>query len=313
MTKLYPKRKPYHTKHYDMGKNIKVYVEFYGNPKGFPAIYLHGGPGDKCRSSNARLFNPKKYNIILMDQRGCGKSYSGKDPTVHNTTQHLIQDMEVIRQDLNANKWLVTGGSWGASLAVLYAQAHPKRTSGLILRGFTDLCSNEFDHCVVTNMTPERIETMYKSVGLNYLKHKERDMVRAYSKKMKSTNRKTRKKYASLFCNTEDMHATSKPCKGSEKDNEILTKVDCHYILNKFFLEANQIILEKNVKKIKHIPTIFVHGRYDFICPINMAYEMHKRLSHSKLVVVKAGHTIKDKEIAVAVTKASDDFKLPKK
>ena len=156
MTKLYPKRKPYHTKHYDMGNDIKVYVEFYGNPKGFPTIYLHGGPGDKCRPTNAQLFNPKKYNIILMDQRGSGKSTPG---IKGNTTQRMIQDMEVIRKDIGENKWLVTGGSWGASLAMLYAQAHPQHTAGLILRGFTNLYwHKEFEDCVIRSMNPQRLD-----------------------------------------------------------------------------------------------------------------------------------------------------------
>ena len=172
MTKLYPKRKPYHTKHYDMGNDIKVYVEFYGNPKGFPAIYLHGGPGDKCRPTNAQLFNPKKYNIVLMDQRGSGKSTPG---TKHNTTQNMLQDMEVIRDDMGENKWLVTGGSWGAALAMLYAQAHPEHTAGLILRGFTNMhWHKEFEDCAIRSMTAPRMDRIY-SICLLYTSPSPRD------------------------------------------------------------------------------------------------------------------------------------------
>ena len=307
MPKLYPKIKAYKTKYYDVGNNIRVYVEFYGNPKGFPAIYLHGGPGDKTTPVNARLFNPKKYNIVLMDQRGCGKSTPG---ILHNTTKHLIQDMETIRKDIGADKWLVTGGSWGASLAMLYAQAEPKHTSGLILRGYTDLYYHRknFD-LVMRGMIPQYLDKLYKTVGLNYLKHTEKDMTRAYTKKLKTKNRKTRKKYLEIFCDSSDHHITSKAHKDSMTDMENLAAVNCHYLKHDWFLKPRQMTLEKNVKKIKHIPTTFVQGRFDFICPQVMAYEMHKRLPKSKLVVVQAGHTVSDIEVAEALVKASDEYK----
>ena len=309
MTKLYPKRKPYHIKEYDMGNNINVHVEYYGNPKGFPAIYLHGGPGDKCRSSNSRFFNPKKYNIILMDQRGCGKSTLG---IKHNTTQALIQDMEVIRKDIGEKKWLVTGGSWGASLAMLYAQAHPEHTAGLILRGFTNLYwHKEFEDCVVRSMNPQRLDKMYSAVGLNYLKHTEKQLSRAYTKKLKSKNKKTRKKYLKLFNDTSDNHVTSKPMTDSYTDMMNGATVYNHYLMHDWFLKPKQMILQSNINKVKHIPTTFVHGRFDFICPMEMAWEMHKALPKSKMVVVQAGHSVSDKEVALAVTKASDDFKIP--
>ena len=310
MTKLYPKRKPYHTKHYDMGNDIKVYVEFYGNPKGFPAIYLHGGPGDKCRPTNAQLFNPKKYNIVLMDQRGSGKSTPG---TKHNTTQRMIQDMEVIREDIGENKWLVTGGSWGAALAMLYAQAHPEHTAGLILRGFTNMYwHNEFDDCVIRGMNPQRLDRMYSSVGLNYLKDTEKQLSRAYTKKLKSKNKKTRKKYLKLFNDTSDHHITSKIPTDSYTDMLNGAIVYNHYLMHDWFLKPKQMVLKSNIKKVKHIPTTFVHGRFDFICPMEMAWEMHKQLPKSKMVVVQAGHSVCDKEVAHAVTKASDEFKIPK-
>ena len=310
MTKLYPIRKPYHTKHYDMGNDIKVYVEFYGNPKGFPAIYLHGGPGDKCRPTNAQLFNPKKYNIVLMDQRGSGKSTPG---TKHNTTQRMIQDMEVIREDMGENKWLVTGGSWGAALAMLYAQAHPKHTAGLILRGFTNMhWHKEFEDCAIRSMTAPRMDRMYSMVGLNYLKHNEKHLTRAYTKKIKSSNKKTRKKYLKVFNDISDHHVTSKIPVDSYKDLLNGTMVFNHYALHDYFLKPNQIMLKTNIKKVKYIPTTFVQGRFDFICPLEMAWEMHKCMPNSKFVVVHGGHSILDKEVGLAVTKASDDFKIPK-
>ena len=221
--------------------------------------------------------------------------------------------METIRKLMGAKKWLVTGGSWGASLAVLYAQSHPERVSALILRGFTDLYNhNEFDHCVAKYMNPQRMDELYSAVGLNYLKHNEQEMVRRYTQKLKKGNNKTRKKLYSYYCNTDDMHGTSDPKKHKDthKENVQLTNIDFHYIRNRFFLRPkSQMILEKNVKKIKHIPITFIHGKFDTVCPLHMAYELHKRLKKSKLIVVNAGHTVYDKEIAEALVKASNDFK----
>ena len=151
-----------------------------------------------------------------MYQSGYGKSTPG---IKGNTTQRMIQDMEVIREDIGENKWLVTGGSWGASLAMLYAQAHPQHTAGLILRGFTNLYwHKEFEDCVIRSMNPQRLDRMYSSVGLNYLKDTEKQLTRAYTKKLKSKNKKTRKRYLELFNDFSDHHVTSKVPKGSYTD-----------------------------------------------------------------------------------------------
>ena len=313
--KLYPKIKPYNKLHYEVdklkdGTAVKLYVQMWGNKNGYPVLYLHGGPGDRITDIVPRLYDPKKYNIIAFDQRGCGKSLP-KTQLEKNTTKLLIQDIERIRDGLaTADKWLVTGGSWGASLSVLYAQAYPERVSGLILRGFTDLSTHnwnnkeEFSNPGRRSLWPDRIDKIYKSVGLNYLKDTEYNWSRKTLKKSK-TNRKTKKKLVNTWISDQDMSIDKIKFHDSSKDKEQSFDIDLHYITNKFFIKKNQIINEVN--KIKDIPTIMVVGRYDVICPPIISYEFNKKLNNSELIIVdKAGHTMHERNIQKELVDASN-------
>ena len=319
----------------DKKTDIKINVELIGNPKGYPLVYLHGGPGDYITPFLRRIFDPKVFNIVLFDQRGTGKSVPLRE-TRKNTTQHLIEDMEKLRKDvLGVDKWIVSGGSWGASLAVLYAQAHPQHTAGLLLRGFTDLnkteslCPKEKDRSTLptsyfnasySSLYPEVMDSFYKKLNLKP-RTKGRYIISKLHKMVNSSNHKTRKNAAKIWANSGGTIMYLNPKENNAKKDDdtskqrlTLTKIDLHYIKNDYFLKPNQIVHPENIKKIKNIPTIFVHGRYDVICPLVMAYDLHNQLNTSKLCIVKAGHTYYEPEIAEALIKEQHELlKLCKK
>lgn len=309
--------------------DVEINVELVGNPKGYPVIYLHGGPGDYITPFLRRIFNPKKYNIILFDQRGTGKSRPLRE-TRKNTTQDLIADMEKIRTlVVGVDKWIVSGGSWGSALAVLYAQAHPKCVAGLLLRGFTDLNKSEslypsikdrsthptsYFNASYMGLYPEVMDSFYKHLNLKP-KTNGRYIISKLHKMSNSKNKQTRKRAARIWSNTGSGIMYLNPKKNDAKKHEdtteqamTLTKIDLHYIKNDYFLTPNQIVQPHNIEKIKNIPTIFVHGRYDVICPLVMAYDLHKQLNKSKLCIVKAGHTYYEPEISKVLIRELDEL-----
>ena len=304
---MYPKIKPYSKKylHVDTltsGKPVNVYVECGGNPDGYPVVYLHGGPGDRINSHVRRLYNPKKYNIIMFDQRGCGNS----TPSYHtekNTTQHLISDMEKIREWVGCDRWLVTGGSWGSSLALLYAQAHPSRTSGLILRGVYDLST---DSCVMDALFTDNKEKMDTLLKLKTEKDSER--YRKTNRVLKlPKNNKTRKQLLHLLSDDNGTHSIfSRPQKETTHEQETIAVIGNHYEEHHYFVPKNTIY--KQMHKIKHIPCYIVNGRYDIVTPFHMANKLKKMFTTCHFDIVKGGHTVMEPEISKALVKASDHF-----
>jgi proline iminopeptidase len=302
---MYPSIQPYKKIKMDVdtlsSKKISIYIELSGNPKGYPVIYLHGGPGDSINPRVRRLYNPKKYNIIMFDQRGCGKS----TPTNHlekNTTQHLISDMEKIREWVGCDQWIVSGGSWGSTLALLYAQQYPEHTSGLILRGLYDLAD---DNCVQDAVFPDKQEEMNKLLKTTNESAQLRKISSLLSSKNKTKN-KTRKRLINLMGENNGVSIFSREKNDSFKTKETMAIVCNHYELNKYFVPKNEIY--KKMHKIKHIKTYIVDGRYDLITPMKMAFKINKLFEDSKLIVVKGGHTVMEPEISEALTHASDDM-----
>lgn len=295
---MYPSISPYKKTMMDVDKNISIYVECSGNPKGYPVIYLHGGPGDHINPHVRRLYNPKKYNIIMFDQRGCGKS----KPTNHvnkNTTQDLISDMEKIRTWIGCETWIVSGGSWGSTLALLYAQEYPQRTSGLILRGLYDLTD---DDCVMDAIYPDKKEELEKFLKTT----NETTKMRKMSRILNTRNNKTRKNLIQLLGKNDGISIFSKSKKDTFQDQETMVVIGTHYEKNKYFVPKHEIY--KNMHKIKHIKTYIVDGRYDLITPMKMAFKLNKLFTDSKLMVVKGGHTVMEKEVSLALVKASDEM-----
>ena len=301
---MYPSITPYKKMKLEVdilssGEKVCIHVECSGNPKGYPVIYLHGGPGDCINPRVRRLYNPKKYNIVMFDQRGCGKS----KPHCHtekNTTQLLISDMEKIREWVGCDKWLVSGGSWGSSLALLYAQTHPTRTSGLILRGVYDLSKN---NCVLDNVFKDKKDEMKHILKVKTNKEELRKLTQILKKP--KTN-KTRKKVVQMLSEDNGVSIFSKKQHMSLQHQESLAMVGNHYESHHYFVPKNTIY--KNMDKIKHIPCYIVNGRYDLITPFDMAYKLKDKFTTCRFKIVPGGHTVMEPEISKALTESSDHF-----
>ena len=293
---MYPSIQPFYKTHLDMD-GAEIYLECSGNRQGIPIVYLHGGPGDHITPRHRRWYNPKDYFIILFDQRGAGQSRPLND-IKKNTTQFLIQDMEKIREYLKINKWVVAGGSWGSSLALLYAIHHPDRVLAMLLRGIFDLRKDD----VLDQVYPEEKDKLYKLLNIKYKSQEDTKIKKVLSRKTKK-----RRDLIRLMANDDPMFLVSKPMKIDFKHSETLTIIGNHYDLNHFFVQPGFIY--KHIDKIKHIPTILVQGRYDIITPMRMAYHLSKSLSNCELRIVKAGHSAMEENITKELIKASIDLK----
>ena len=309
--KLFPPIEPYETGFLKKGKH-EIYYEQCGNPKGKPAIFLHGGPGGGCGSLSRRFFNPKKYRIILFDQRGCGRS---KPHTCleDNTTWHLIEDIETIRERLSIKKWLVFGGSWGSTLAIAYAQKYPNNVSQMVLRGIFMLRQKElqwFYQYGASEMYPEAWQGFLKEIPEN-----ERDnLIEAYRKIFYGKNKEKQLSAAKAWSKWEASCSfiNHNPDAVKESINAefalAFALIENHYFVNKGFLE-NENQLLNNVDIIRNIPTIIVQGRYDVVCPPTTAYELHSKWPESELVIAPfSGHSAFEKEITHELIKATNKF-----
>ena len=309
--KLFPSIEPYETGFLKKGKH-EIYYEQCGNPKGKPAIFLHGGPGGGCGSLSRRFFNPKKYRIILFDQRGCGRS---KPHTCleDNTTWHLIEDIESIRERLSIKKWLVFGGSWGSTLAIAYAQKYPNNVSQMVLRGIFMLRQKElqwFYQYGASEMYPEAWQGFLKEIPEN-----ERDnLIEAYRKIFYGKNKEKQLSAAKAWSKWEASCSfiNYNPGAVSESANAefalAFALIENHYFVNKGFLDYENQLLD-NIDIISDIPSIIIQGRYDVVCPPTTAYELHSRWPESELVIAPfSGHSAFEKEITHELIKATNKF-----
>lgn len=292
---MYPSIRPYETQwvHVDTlkdGRKVKLYVEWSGNPKGIPVVYLHGGPGDHCTPHIRRLYSPEKYNIMMFDQRGCGKSL----PMAHlekNRTQELLKDMETLRILKGYDTWVVSGGSWGSSLALLYAQAHPERVRGLLLRGVYDLSQ---ESCV-DSVFPETYDEINRIIG--YKKGNR------YKQVLKVLKTRKSKRLAHLFIDSTPLYVKTRI--PQKKENEYQgALISAHYEANHYFLPKRQIY--NNMHKIRDIPTFMVNGRWDIVTPASIAYTLQKEMTQCELMFVDGGHTVNEPEVANALAACSD-------
>ena len=309
--KLFPAIEPYDTGFLKKGKH-KIYYEQCGNPKGKPAIFLHGGPGGGCGTLSRRFFNPKKYRIILFDQRGCGRS---KPHTCleDNTTWHLIDDIESIREILDIKKWLVFGGSWGSTLALAYAQKHPKNVSQLVLRGIFMLRQKElqwFYQYGASEMYPEAWQGFLKEIPEN-----ERDnLIEAYRKIFYGDDEEKKLSAAKAWSKWEASCSFINYNPDAVKDSLnaefalAFALIENHYFVNKGFLDNENQLLE-NIDIIRNIPAVIIQGRYDVVCPPTTAYELHSKWPESELVIAPfSGHSAFEKEITHELIKATNKF-----
>ena len=281
-----------------------LYIEESGNPEGLPVVFLHGGPGGNCEPGHRRFFNPEEYRIILFDQRGCGKSKPHAS-IEDNTTADLIADLEKIRQHLGVDKWVIFGGSWGSTLALVYAESHPQRVLGLILRGI--FLSREEDirwlfQGGAARLFPEAWQHYADPIPEN----ERDDMISAYHQRLTSENEIIRMGAAKAWSIWEGSTATLLPDKSVIdyfSDPHIalsIARIECHYFINNSFLSPGQIL--NNAQNLKDIPGFIVHGRYDVICPIDQAVLLDQHWSESKLMVIdNAGHAVTERGISDAL------------
>jgi len=308
MKKLYPAIKPYVKHSIAVEKPHVLYVEECGNPAGIPVVFLHGGPGAGCSPSHRRFFDPDVYRIILFDQRGCGLSKPHAELDGNNTTA-LLSDIEHIRDYLNIESWVVFGGSWGSTLALLYAQAYPERVSGLILRGIF-LCRTKdvqwFYQEGASRIFPDYWHDFIEPIA----KDERGDLVQAYYQRLSGEDELARMAAAKAWSKWEGCCASLKL--SSDLVSHLadphtalsMARIECHYFVHDSFIKPNQIL--ENIDIIRHIPTIIVHGRYDMVCPVDQAFELHKALPEAALNVVgDAGHSAFEPGIIDALVTAT--------
>ena len=311
MSELYP---PIHeNRHFYLKVDDvhEIYIEECGNQNGIPVVFLHGGPGAGCELYHRQLFDPEKYRIILFDQRGCGRSHPHAS-LENNTTQHLISDIEKIRNELGITKWVVAGGSWGSTLALAYAQSHPEAVSGMIVRGIF-LCTPKELHWFYQEGASQFFPEYWEDF-LEPIPYKEQDnLLQAFHKRLTGTNEIARMGAAKAWSLWEAHTASLQPNTSvlehfSDPRNALsIALIEAHYFINKGFLEENQLL--QNMDRIKHIPAFIVHGRYDMICPINQAFDLHKSWPGSEFFLVQsAGHSASEQGITAALIKAGNDL-----
>ena len=312
MRQLYPTIKPNQSWQLQRGIH-RLYIEECGNPDGIPVIFLHGGPGTGCIPAHRRFFNPEYYRIILFDQRGCGRS------TPHccldeNTTAHLVDDIEAIRQFLHINKLVLFGGSWGSTLALAYAQSHADYISALILRGIF-LCREDeiqwFYQSGTRKLYPDYWEDFISQVD----EPDQSDIIGAYHRLLTSDNELTRMAAAKAWvrwenrCSELTHHGASSNSDSDSPAALAMASIENHYFVNNSFLSSNQLL--DNIEIISDIPAIIVHGRYDTICPLQNAWQLHRSWRESQLNIIPAtGHSAFEAGNIDALIKATDHFSL---
>ncbi|AIF46626.1 prolyl aminopeptidase [Dyella japonica] len=310
MRELYPEIEPYRTHRLRVDDIHELYIEECGHPDGLPVVFLHGGPGAGLSAYHRRFFDPTRYRIVLFDQRGAGKSTPHAELR-DNTTWHLVADIEAIREYFGIERWVVFGGSWGSTLALAYAQKHPERVLGLVLRGIflgrpDELrWFNELDGGA-RFIFPERWE--------RYLAHipedERHDMVEAYWRRLDSDDPSVRVDAAIAWGNWEGgsttlVHDPDEP--GNFEDPHAAVSVaraEAHYFRHRIFLEPDQLL--RDIHRIRRIPATIVHGRYDIICPVKTAHDLASAWPEAAFHIVLAGHSAADPAIVDVLVSATD-------
>lgn len=293
---MYPDIEPYDQGLLDVGDGNSIYWECCGNPKGKPAVYLHGGPGSGCTPGARRFFDPKAYRIVLFDQRGCGRSrplLNDRLQLQNNTTQHLLRDLEALRKHLLVDRWVMLGVSWGTTLALAYAQAYPQYVAALVL-------------ACVTTTSPREVEWITRGVGAIFPQQWERfashfpndlkgeRIVDAYASLLFDDDPAVRAAAAAQWCAWEDAHVSLAP--GHTPNPRFLdpdfrlrfARIVTHYWRHSAFLEDEQLI--RNAVLLNGVPAVLLHGRYDVSSPLETAWQLHTRWQSSELLVLDGGH-----------------------
>jgi proline iminopeptidase len=312
MRQPYPPITPYNSGSLPVSALHTIYYEECGNPAGQPIVFLHGGPGGGLMPLYRQMFDPQRYRIVLFDQRGCGKSTPHAELR-ENTTWDLVSDIEKIRVHLGLDRWLVFGGSWGSTLSLAYAQTHPERCLGLILRGIFLLRRQEiqwFYQAGASHLFPDAWEAYLQPIP----PEERDDLVSAYYKRLTSDDLATRLEAAKAWSVWEG--STSKLLLdpsiqahfSAAEFADAFARIECHYFTNGGFFEYDDQLL-RNCDRIRHLPTVIVQGRYDVVCPMRSAWDLHRVFPEAELVVIPdAGHSMTEPGIMTALLDATDRF-----
>jgi len=306
---LYPQTAPFDQRMLNVGDGHRVYVEQCGNPNGLPVIVLHGGPGGGCSPAMRRYFDPKKYRIILFDQRGCGRSRPHAN-VESNTTWHLVTDIENIRTTLGIDQWVVFGGSWGATLGLIYSQTHPDRVLHLVLRGVFLMTAKELQWFYGGGAGQFWPDVWRKFTSL-IPEDEQNDLIAAYNKRLFSGDLETETRHARAWASWENALASISNDGSSNAESpaeyaRAFARLENHYFLNRGFLDEDGQIL-RDVAKLDTVSGTIVQGRYDMICPPVSAYELHRNWPKSDLMLVpRAGHALSEPGISKALVETTD-------
>jgi proline iminopeptidase len=310
---FFPEIEPYRTAQLKVSALHTIYYEEVGNPKGVPILFLHGGPGGGLTPNYRRFFDPAHYRVVLIDQRGAGKSTPYAELR-ENTTWDLVRDIEAVRETLGIGKWIVFGGSWGSTLALAYAVTHPQRVLGLILRGIFLCRKLEIDW-----FYQEGASHIFPDAWEDYLAPippaERGDLVGAYYRRLTGPDEAERSRCAVAWSKWEASAMYLIPNEASIHEHEepktalALARIECHYFQHHTFFETGNYLLE-HVHKIRHIPGVIVHGRYDLVCPIRNAWDLHRAWPEAELAIVpNAGHAAMEPGTRSRLIEATEDFK----
>ena len=307
---LHPPLEPFRQQVFDMPGGHRVYVEEVGNPGGVPVVVLHGGPGGGCSPGMRRFFDPRHYRTVLFDQRGCGRSTPNAS-VENNTTWDLVADIERIREALGIERWIVFGGSWGACLALLYAQAHPERVTRLVLRGVFTMTKAELDWFYgggAGAFWPDQWQVFSGMVPAE----ERHDLIAAYHRRLFGADAAERVRFARAWAGWESALAVLDPgeSRGSPASGYALAfaRLENHYFINGGFLDCDAQIL-RDMPRIAHIPGHIVQGRYDMICPPWTACRILAAWPGATLAMIPtAGHALSEPGISAALVEIMDNL-----
>ena len=309
---LYPEIEPYHTEMLPVSDLHTIYVEEVGNPEGEPVVFLHGGPGGGCADDYRRYFDPKKWRIILFDQRGCKRSTPFAE-LKENTTWDLVSDIEKIRQHKNIDQWHVFGGSWGSTLSLTYGISHPEQVKSLILRGIFLLRKKEiqwFYQEGASRIFPDTWKRYQETIS----PEKRHDMVKAYYEILTGDDREKKLEAARSWsvweASTSKLVQDTDLMEGFDEAEfaEAFARIECHYFINNGFFDSDNWILD-NCDRLKNIPTYIVHGRYDIVCPVESAFDLKEAIPHAKLYVTPtSGHSLSEEQTKSKIIEITNEI-----
>lgn len=331
MSLRYPEIEPYESGTLDVGDGHEIYWESVGTPAGTPAVYLHGGPGSGCSSGARRQFDPTAYRAVLFDQRGCGRSRPLADTSAAdlsaNTTWHLVEDVERLREHLGIERWVVVGGSWGVTLGLAYAQRHPRRVAAMVLAAVTSgrrletdwitrvmrrVFPREWDEFAAAGCATAAGAGCATEAGPGVVATAAVDLSAAYARLLADPDPEVTQRAAEQWCAWEDTHCSLAPgwepflVRKDEQFQLVFARLVTHYWANGCFLDDAPIAA--GMDRISHIPAVLIHGRHDVSGPLDTAWDLHRAWPASRLVVLEsAGHGGPD--VTAAAVEALDGFR----